>query len=395
MIAMIQFVDLLAQYGGIRTEVEDAVLKVLRGGQYIMGPEVASLEAELAQFAGARHSVSCASGTDALMIALMAKGVGPGDAVFTTPFTFMASAEVIALVGATPVFVDVDPVTFNMDPAALARAIEALKTGNPDLHPLPACAADAAPLIPRGIIAVDLFGLPADYVRINRIAAENGLFVIEDAAQSFGGTLGNRRAGALAEIACTSFFPAKPLGCYGDGGAIFTDDDGLDALFRSLRVHGQGSDKYENVRIGITGRLDTVQAAILLVKLRVFEKELEQRQAVAEAYTSRIRTARIELVTPQIPEGYTSAWAQYSVLARNEQARDTSRQRLADAGIPTAVYYPKPLHLQKAFGGLEYRTGDMPVSEDLGSRIFSLPMHPYLPESQIETIVKVLSGQAA
>ena len=392
---MIQFVDLRAQYSGIQDELEEAVLRVLRSGQYILGPDVAALEEKLAAFAGVRHCVSCASGTDALVMALMAKGVGPGDAVFTTPFTFMASAEAIALVGATPVFVDVDPETFNMEPAALARCIEALRAGDGEMHSLPRLPKEALQALnPRGVIAVDLFGLPADYSEINRLAAHSGLFVIEDAAQSFGGSMGNRRAGALAEIACTSFFPAKPLGCYGDGGALFTDDEEMDALLRSIRVHGQGSDRYENVRLGITGRLDSVQAAILLVKMDIFERELGQRQAVADLYTRLIREAGVALATPEIPEGYTSAWAQYSVLAADGAARQAMQARLAEAGVPTAIYYPKPLHLQKAFAGLGYVEGDFPVSEDLGSRIFSLPMHPYLPAEQVEAIVAAMAEPA-
>jgi dTDP-4-amino-4,6-dideoxygalactose transaminase len=303
----------------------------------------------------------------------------------------MASAEAIALVGATPIFVDIDADTFNIDPDALQRAIGALATGDRNLHPLPNLPEEALrALRPRGVIAVDLFGLPADYARINAIAAEHGLFVIEDAAQSFGGSLGNRRAGALSEIACTSFFPAKPLGCYGDGGALFTDDDALAELFRSIRVHGQGSDRYENVRLGITGRLDSIQAAILLVKLDIFENELTERQRVADEYDRLIQASGVDLITPRIPEGYTTAWAQYSVLAQDGAARAAMQARLADAGVPTAVYYPKPLHLQGAFADLGYKPGDFAVSEATGARIFSLPMHPYLPTEQIGAIVAAM-----
>jgi dTDP-4-amino-4,6-dideoxygalactose transaminase len=392
---MIQFIDLRTQYEKIQQEVEEAVLKVLRGGQYIMGPEVAELEAELARFAGVEHVVSCASGTDALVMALMAKGVGPGDAVFTPPFTFVATAEAIATVGATPVFVDIEPDSFNVDPEALRRSIRALKERDPSIHPLPQLSDDAlAALTPKGIIAVDLFGLCADYERINAIAAEEGMFVIEDAAQSFGARSGNRRACALAEIGCTSFFPAKPLGCYGDGGALFTDDAELAALFRSIRVHGQGSDKYENVRLGITGRLDTVQAAVLLTKLKVFEDEIEQRQRVANAYAAALAEAAVPVVAPVVPEGQVSAWAQYSVLAEGPAERERLMGRLKDAGVPTAIYYPKPLHLQTAFAGLGYGAGDFPVSEEMSGRIFSLPMHPYLEDETIRSIVHAMNGSA-
>ncbi|MGS1016288.1 DegT/DnrJ/EryC1/StrS family aminotransferase [Allosphingosinicella humi] len=383
---MIQFVDLKTQYNRYQAEMEEAVLSVLRSGQYILGPIVEQLEAALATFAGTAYAVSCASGTDALVMALMAKGVGRGDIVFTTPFTFMASAEAIALVGATPAFVDVDPVTYNLDPNALRRAIRAVKSGNVNDHVLPFLDEGRA-YTARGIIAVDLFGLPADYDAINAIAVDEGLFVIQDAAQSFGAELHGRRTGSHAEIGCTSFFPAKPLGCYGDGGALFTDDGELDTLFRSIRVHGQGSDRYENVRLGITGRLDAIQAAVLLVKLRAFPDELIARQRIANAYSSRIAEAGLPLVTPRIPAGSASAWAQYSVLAEDDAARAAMRARLDAVGIPTAIYYPKPLHLQGAFADLRYETGDFPVAENLAGRIFSLPMHPYLNDDQIAAVV--------
>jgi len=368
---LIPFIDLGSQYRLIQDEVEAAVLRVLRSGQYILGPEVDALEEALAQFVGVRHAVSCASGTDALVMALMAKGVGPGDAVMTTPFTFMASAEAISLVGATPVFVDVDPRTFNLDPGALGGAV--------------ATARDH--LTPRGIIAVDLFGLPADYGAIEQVANDHDLFVIEDAAQSFGATHGNRRAGALASIGATSFFPAKPLGCYGDGGALFTDDDELAELFRSIRVHGQGSNRYEHVRIGVTGRLDAVQAAILSVKLKILPDELEKRQRVAAAYGLAIQRAGLQLEIPDVPDGFSSSWAQYSVLAQDAEARAACQASLAAAGIPTGIYYPKPLHLQSAFASLGYSHGDFPVAESLSERIFSLPMHPYLEDDDIHAIV--------
>jgi dTDP-4-amino-4,6-dideoxygalactose transaminase len=378
---MLPFIDLQTQYSRLQEEVEEAVISVLRAGKYIMGPEVIELEAQLAAFVETTHCISCSSGTDALVMALMARGIGPGDAVFTPTFTFVATAEAIATVGATPVFVDIDARTFNIDPNELATAIERVTLSDE--------------LAPRAIIAVDLFGLPADYERIHAVANSEGLFVIEDAAQSFGGRAGNRRAGALADIGCTSFFPAKPLGCYGDGGAIFTDDAALAEDLRSIRVHGQGSNKYENVRLGITGRLDTVQAAVLLVKMKIFEDELDARQRVAATYKQAIIEAGLSLQPPSVPEGYSSAWAQYSVLTEDARERERIIRRLESAGVPTAVYYPRPLHLQNAFAYLGYAPGDFPVSEEISSRIFSLPMHPYLDESTISKIVTAIRAGTA
>lgn len=373
--------------------MEERVLKVLRSGQYILGPDVRELEQALAEFAGTRHCISCASGTDALLIALMAKGVGPGDAVLCPTFTFFATAEVVALLGATPVFVDVEETSFNIDPDALERAIRAVKACDASNHPLPRSNGDGAPmkLTPRGVIAVDLFGLPADYRRINEIARMHGLFVLEDAAQSFGGERNGRRAGSLAEIGCTSFYPAKPLGCYGDGGALFTDSDEVAALFRSIRVHGEGSDKYENVRLGITGRLDTIQAAVLIEKLKIFPEELQARDRVASNYAEAFAGRGLDLVTPILPDRSRSAWAQYSVLARDGAHRNECQAGLKAAGIASAIYYPKPLHLQSAFAGLHHRVGDYPVSESAAERIFSLPMHPYLDGDAIVRIVDALA----
>jgi dTDP-4-amino-4,6-dideoxygalactose transaminase len=386
---MIPFVNLQAQYRTIQDKVETAVLAALRSGQYIMGREVVELEERLAAYCGSKHAISCASGTDALVMALMAKGVGPGDAIFTTPFTFFATAEAIALVGATPVFVDVERDTFNIDPAALKAAIEKLaKDGTAN----PAAEAGRSGLTPKGIIAVDLFGLPANYRSINEIAERHDLFVIEDAAQSFGAKMGTQRAGALAEIGCTSFFPAKPLGCYGDGGAIFTDSTEIADRLKSIRVHGQGADRYEHVRIGLTGRLDTVQAAVLIEKLAIFDEELQARQAVANGYRDRIDEAGLPLTTPVVADGFVSAWAQYTVVAPDEASRDLFRKRLSDAEIPTAVYYPKPLHLQPAFKGNGGTVGAFPVSEDLSRRVFSLPMHPYLSDEQVAQIVAAMTG---
>ena len=384
-----EFIDLKTQQARIKDKIQRNIDIVLRHGNYIMGPEVKQLEAKLAAYTGAKHAISCASGTDALLMALMAYGVKPGDAIFTTPFTFIATAEVISLLGATPVFVDIDPQTFNIDPAKLALAIKALKAGDATLHPLP-LSPDASRLTPRGIIPVDLFGLSADYDAINAIAGQNGLFVIEDAAQSFGATYKGKRACSLGDIGCTSFFPAKPLGCYGDGGMCFTDDDKLAEIMESIRVHGKGGHKYDNVRIGINGRLDTIQAAILLVKFEIFPEEVEMRNAAAARYTSLL-TSDSSLMTPDVPAGYKSVWAQYSLLAKNEDARTVMLKNLQDNKIPTAIYYPKPLHRQTAYSYLGYSEDAFPVSEDTASRIFSLPMHPYLLAADQERIAEVMA----
>jgi len=384
------FIDLAAQQQRIRRILEENVHKVLNHGQYIMGPEIKTLEEQLATYVGVKHTVSCSSGTDALLMALMAYGVGPGDAIFTTPFTFIATAEVVALLGATPVFVDIDPRTYNINPEKLEQAISAVKHNNPQIHPLPTTPGSQA-LIPRGILPVDLFGLPADYDRIRAIAKGHGLFVIEDAAQSFGAEYRGKKAGALADIACTSFFPAKPLGGYGDGGMCFTDDDTLADCMRSIRIHGKGSDKYDNIRVGINGRLDTLQAAILLAKFSLFPEEVTFRQQAAERY-STLLAGNASIVVPYIPEGYLSVWAQYSLLARDGVQRSALQDTLQKEGIPTAVYYPKPLHVQTAFAALGYKTGDFPVSDDCAERIFSLPMHPYLKEDDQIKIADVING---
>jgi dTDP-4-amino-4,6-dideoxygalactose transaminase len=405
----LNFIDLVGQQRRIKSEIDAAIQKVLSHGKYIMGPEVEELEREMAAYVSVRHAVGCASGTDALLMALMAFDVGPGDAIFTTPFTFFATAEVIGLLGATPVFVDIDPVTFNIDPGKLEKAIIALKAGNASDHPLPTraffprrgCPIKSRPasgtvvpaaLNPKGIISVDLFGLPADYDAIGAIAEKHSLIVIEDAAQSFGGEYKGHKACSFGDIACTSFFPAKPLGCYGDGGMCFTNNDDLVKILRSLRVHGQGSDKYENVRIGINGRLDTFQAAILMAKFAIFPEELELRQEVAVRYEQLLggEKSRNLLTVPMIPASYKSVWAQYSVLARNEEVREQLLKELKQAQIPTAIYYPRPLHLQEAFAGLGYQAGDFPISEATANRIFSLPMHPYLRQKEQEMICSII-----
>ncbi len=371
----LDFIDLKTQQQKILPALKERIQRVLGHGQYILGPEVTELEERLAAYVGVKHAVSCSSGTDALLMPLMAYQVGPGDAIFTTPFTFIATAEVIQLLGATPVFVDIDPKTFNILPAALEEAIVNLGKSP-----------RTSSLKPRGIIPVDLFGQPADYDEINALARRHGLFVLEDAAQSFGATYRGRRAGSLAEVAATSFFPAKPLGGYGDGGAVFTNDDALMEILKSIRVHGQGTNKYENVRLGLNGRLDTLQAAILLAKLEIFDQEIADRQVVAQRYGAGLRNI---VEVPYVSAACISVWAQYSVLS---DRRAELQQKLQAAGIPSAVYYPLPLHLQGAFAHLGHQPGDFPSSEQAAARIFSLPMHPYLTEADQGLIIKVLSS---
>ena len=385
-----QFIDLAAQQERIREKLNAAIQDVLNHGQYIMGPEVKALEERLAEFVGVPHAIGCASGTDALLLALMAHGVGPGDAIFTTPFTFISTAEVIGLLGATPVFVDIDPDTFNMAPPQLELAVDGISKNDPSLYPLPRI--DTSEITPSGIIAVDLFGLPADYDAIKAIADKYDLFVVQDAAQSFGAEYKGGKTCGQGHIGCTSFFPAKPLGSYGDGGMCFTRDEILVERIRSLRLHGKGIHRYENVRIGINGRLDTIQAAVLLTKMEIFPEEIEMRQRVADRYSVLLQEEEYDLKTPQIPSGFKSAWAQYSVLARDGSHRSAIQATLKENGIPTAIYYPVPLHLQKAFEALAYQEADFPVSEDFSKRIFSLPMHPYLKEEDQRKIVKTIAS---
>jgi dTDP-4-amino-4,6-dideoxygalactose transaminase len=387
------FIDLKAQQAGIRDRLEENMRKVLAHGQYILGPEVKELEGKLKAYAGRKYAVGCASGTDALLMALMALGIGPGDAVFTSPFTFISTAEVITLLGATPVFVDIDPRTYNIDPEKLEETVAALRTGDRDRAPLPRVGG-VEKLRPRAVIPVDMLGLTADYDAIGETARRYGLAVIEDAAQAFGAVLRGRMACSFGDIACTSFFPAKPLGCYGDGGMIFTDDPALASLLESIRAHGKGSHKYDNVRIGINGRLDTLQAAVVLAKFDVFPEEMEKRQEVARRYTEAIRDIP-GVEAPFVPGGYRSAWAQYSLLAGDEARRAFLQQGLQEKGIPTMIYYPRPLHLQTAFAYLGYREGDCPASEDCAVRTFSLPMHPYLTGEQQAFVVEALRERSA
>ncbi len=382
-----QFIDLAKQQSRIKNYIYENIQNVLFHGKYIMGPEVKELENQLAQYVGVKHAIACASGTDSLLLALMSYGIGPGDAIFTTPFTFIATAEVISLLGATPIFVDIDPDTFNIDPEKLELAIKAFESKDSSVHPLPNIEHGTLNLehTPKGIIPVDLFGLPADYNKINAIAEKHNLFVIEDGAQSFGAEYNGKKSCSLADIGCTSFFPAKPLGCYGDGGMCFTDDNEKAEILRSLLVHGKGSHKYDNTRIGINGRLDTMQAAILLAKFEIFPEEVELRNKVAQRYAELLSPCSM-LHAPHVPDEYKSVWAQYSILARDENHRSEIQDTLKKKDIPTAIYYPKPLHLQSAFNTLGYSDGDFPVSEDSAKRIFSIPMHPYLTEQDQEII---------
>lgn len=360
-----EFVDLGAQRERISAELKAAIDKVLAHGRFIMGPEVLELEDALCRYTGTNECISCSSGTDAILMVLLAWDIGPGDVVFVPSFTFASTAEVVALIGATPVFVDVDEATFNIDPNSLAAAIEIC--GNEGLRP-------------SAVIGVDLFGLPADWASLRRVAEGGELRVLADAAQSFGGRSPEGRVGNLADATTTSFFPAKPLGCYGDGGAIFTNDSDLAEQLRSVRVHGQGRSKYENVRIGINGRLDTIQAAILLEKLKTFDEELAARRTLADRYSAAFDGP---VTVPEVPGGFASAWAQYTVRVPR---RDEVRSALSHSGIPTAVYYPKPLHLQPAFARIFTGTVDLNVSEMLADEVLSLPIHPYL-SSEDQTLV--------
>ncbi len=376
-----KFIDLDAQQKRIRPQIDAAIKRVLDHGQYIMGPEVSQLEQMLAEFVGVKHAIGCSSGTDALLLPLLAYGVGPGDAVFTTPFTFFATCEMIALTGATPVFVDIDPVTFNIDPVKLEE-----KIANFDQR----STINDQPLTPKGIIPVDLFGLPADYDVILAIAEKYGLFVLEDAAQAFGATYKGRKAPGLGHVGATSFFPAKPLGCYGDGGAIFTDNDELAQTVRSLLVHGKGGDKYNNVRIGLNARLDTIQAAILIEKLKIYPEEIELRQEVARHYTEVISQECSNIIPPHIHDGYTSVWAQYTVKCKN---RDKIQGHLRQVHIPTMVYYAKPMHMLDAMSFLNYQEGAFPVTEDVAKNVLSLLFYPYLDRrAQTSILERLISG---
>jgi dTDP-4-amino-4,6-dideoxygalactose transaminase len=374
----IPFIDVAAQRRRLGSAIDDAIARVLAHCQFIQGPEVRALEADLAAFCGAKHVVGCASGTDALLLVLLAWEIGPGDAVVCPAFTFHATAEQVALLGATPVFADVQADTFNIDPASFERAIATAK---------------ARGLKPRAVIPVDLFGLPADHDAIAAIAAKNGILVLDDAAQAFGATYRGGKLGALATATATSFFPAKPLGCYGDGGAVFTDDDALAARVKSLRVHGESpNDKYDALRIGITGRLDTIQAAVLIEKLKIFPAEIAARQAVAARYAEGLAGAA---TTPRVGNESTSVWAQYTIRLEPGR-RDALAAALKAQSIPTAIYYAKPLHRQAAYRNFPVADGGLPVSERLADEVISLPMHAYLErpvqDRIIEAVRRALAG---
>ena len=370
----VPFIDIAAQRRRLGKSVDEAVARVLSHCQFINGPEVTALEAALAKFSGAKHVVSCASGTDALLMVLMAKQVGPGDAVLCPSFTFCATGEAVALTGATPVFVDVDEATFNMDAASLKRGIATARQRG---------------LRPRAVIPVDLFGQSADHDAIGAIADAEGLFVLDDAAQGFGASYKGRKLGTFGLATATSFFPAKPLGCFGDGGAIFTDDDTLAETLRSIRVHGQGSDKYDNVRLGITGRLDTMQAAILIEKLKIFEDEIAARNEVAARYARGLGN----LVTvPRLASGCTSVWAQYTIRLPKGTNRDDFAAALRARGIPTAIYYTKSMHQQTAYREFPVADGGLPASERLSDDVISLPMHAYLDEATQQRVIEAVRG---
>ena len=362
-----KFVDLDAQFDILEREIRESIDQVLNHKKFIMGPEIEILEQELGEYCGAKRVISAASGTDALLMALMAYGIGPGDGIIAPSFTFVATAEVIHLLGATAIFVDVDENTFNMDAGKLEEVIQRVKMENN--------------LNLKGIIPVDLFGLPADHDSIRNIADQHGLFIISDAAQSFGAEYNHRKVGVYGNISTTSFFPAKPLGCFGDGGAVFTDDAELADIMESIRFHGKGVSQYENVRIGITGRMDTIQAAILSCKLRIFDEELDKRQSIADIYERELG----DLVTvPTIRDGYKSSWAVYTI---RSASRDRIKQHLDHNNIPSAIYYPSPLHRQPAFQNAIGAGEKMPVTDQLSTDVISLPIHPYLqPDDQMKII---------
>jgi dTDP-4-amino-4,6-dideoxygalactose transaminase len=365
-----QFRDLHKQYQTLKPAIDKSLFDAIDSGAFIMGKPVKELEASLAEYVGVKHCIGCGNGTDALTLALKAWNIGPGDAVFVPDFTFFASAEVISLEGATPVFVDVDADTFNMDPTCLKSAIE--KT------------IKDAQLIPKVIITVDLFGLPANYPAIREIANQYHLLILEDGAQGFGGSINGKRACSFGDISTTSFFPAKPLGCYGDGGAVFTDNDEWAVIIDSLRVHGKGSFKYDNVRIGMNSRLDTIQAAILLPKFEAFKAyELAKINEAARLYSQKLGGI---VKIPVVPKGYLSSWAQYTITLRSREERDSLQSYLKEKGIPSMVYYPKPMREQTAYKDLKCQQGRSPVTEILCNCVLSLPLHPYLEESEIDLV---------
>lgn len=372
-----EFRDLKRQYQVLKPQMDAAMLEVAENCNFISGKQVTELEQQLAEYVGVKHCVTCGNGTDALTLVMMAWDIKAGDAVFVPTFTFFASAEVVAFEGATPVFVDVDERTFNVDPVKLEEAIEQVKK--------------EGKLNPRAVIAVDLFGQPADYTKVEEICKKHGLLLLEDGAQGFGGKIGDRTACSFGDAAATSFFPAKPLGCYGDGGAVFTNDDEMADYMRSIRVHGKSpADKYDNLRIGLNSRLDTIQAAVLKVKLQAFkDHELESVNRAAKLYDEYLGNV---VKTPVVPEGFYSSWAQYTLILDSKEQRTHLQKELKEQGIPTMVYYPKPMHLQGAFADLGYKKGDFPVAESLCERVLSLPMHPYLNEEDIRFVANAVKA---
>lgn len=367
-----EFRDLKRQYRILKDRVDERISQVISSGCFIGGEEVAEIESRLENYLGIRNCISCGNGTDALTIALKTLQIGEGDAVFVPSFTFFATAEVVAREGATPVFVDVDKSTFNISCHDLEQKIQSIK--------------ESSSLIPRAIVAVDLFGLPADFLSLRQIASQENLFLVEDGAQGFGGSIQEKKSCSFGDIATTSFFPSKPLGCYGDGGAVFTDNDEWAALARSLSVHGKGTTKYDNVRVGMNSRLDAIQAAVLNVKLTAFQKyELAAVQQCAQRYGALLKG---DVLLPQVPNGYSSSWANYTVRFPSSKLRDSMRDWLQKAGIPTMVYYPKPLHLQKAFEAFGFQHSLCPNSEELCKEVLSLPIHPYMTEEETNTIIE-------
>lgn len=374
-----EFRDLKRQYQYIKEDIDSRMHEVIRQADFIQGKQVNELERQLADYVGTKHCVACANGTDALQLALMAWNIGEGDAVFVPDFTFFSSGEVASAVNAAPVFVDIEQDTYNIDCASLESMIQkVIREGR---------------LIPKAVVAVDLFGQPADYGKIREIAERYHMYVLEDAAQGFGGKIGERRACSFGDISTTSFFPAKPLGCYGDGGAVFTDNDEWAGLLKSYRVHGKGSSKYDNVRIGMNSRLDTLQAAVLLAKFSVFEKELEWEQHIASVYTEQLKDV---VTTPFVKDGFYSSWAQYTVQLSDKAARDGLQMYLKEQGIPSAIYYQKPMHRQAAFENNKYDDSDYPVTNKLSETVLSLPFHPYMKDEEAvlvaDTIKQYLKG---
>lgn len=366
-----QFRDLKAQYTALKDEIDASIAEVIEKTHFISGKQVNELEEKLAEYVGVKHCITCGNGTDALTLMMMAWGIKEGDAVFVPDFTFFASGEVVSYVGATPVFYDVHTDTFNADAESLEEAIQAVKA--------------EGKLTPKAIIAVDLFGQPADYGNLQKVADKYDLLLLEDGAQGFGGRIGDKKACSFGDAATTSFFPAKPLGCYGDGGAVFVNDDNIADYLKSVRIHGKGSFKYDNIRIGVNSRLDTIQAALLLPKFKAFyDHELEDVNKVADLYTAQLRD---NVITPVITEGFYSSWAQYTIQLKSGKERDILQNALKEKDIPTMIYYPKPMHKQKAFDGIKQYV-NCPVTERLCETVLALPMHPYLSKEQIEFVTE-------